>query len=133
MKRTGRRFGSAFLAAGFAASLCVAANAAEKKESGPTQAQIDCQNRAVNDYWDQVKACDTALSDIPDQNALCKSDAAADLNRNKTACTAQAAIGGQLKDPGLPTLAPTVSPGTGGSLRNPQVKTPMLKLEVAPQ
>jgi len=65
-----------------------AAQAEQKKDSGPTQAQIDCKNRAVNDYWDQVKECDKALSDIPDQNALCKSDANADLKRSKAACVA---------------------------------------------
>lgn len=60
--------------------------------SGPTSEQIYCQNRAVNDYWDQVKECDKALGDIPSQNAQCKSDAAADLRRNKAACLGSAAI-----------------------------------------
>ena len=62
--------------------------------SGPTSEQIYCQNRAVNDYWDQVKACDQSLSDIPDQLALCKSDATADLSRAKAACTTVSRTGG---------------------------------------
>src|SRR5262245_40695972 len=61
---------------------------AEGKKSTPTNEQIYCQNRAVNDYWDQVKACDNNLSDIPDQLALCKSDAMDDLKRAKSACLA---------------------------------------------
>jgi hypothetical protein len=71
---------------------------AEQKGSGPTQAQIDCKNRAVNDYWDQLKACDQVLSDLPADNAQCHSDAADDLHRRQAACTAQmtaGSVGGQ--------------------------------------
>jgi hypothetical protein len=71
------------------------AHAEQKQSGGPTQSQIDCQNRAVNDYYDQIKACDQVLSDLPDQNALCHNDAAADLSRNKAACTAAMTTGGQ--------------------------------------
>lgn len=60
--------------------------------SGPTSEQIYCQNRAVNDYWDQIKACEASLSDLPSQLALCKSDAADDLRRRKAACLGNAAI-----------------------------------------
>jgi hypothetical protein len=63
---------------------------AKDNGSGPTTEQIYCQNRAVNDYWDNVKACEQNLSDIPDQLALCKSDAYDDLKRAKAACLAQA-------------------------------------------
>ncbi len=63
---------------------------AKDNGSGPTNAQIYCQNRAVNDYWDNVKACEDNLSDIPDQLALCKSDAYDDLKRAKAACLAKA-------------------------------------------
>jgi hypothetical protein len=62
--------------------------AAPNDGSGPTNEQIYCQNRAVNDYYDQVKACDANLSDIPAQNAQCKSDARADLDRAKKSCLA---------------------------------------------
>ena len=61
---------------------------AEPKNSTPTNEQIYCQNRAVNDYWDNVKACEANLSDIPDQLALCKSDAMDDLKRAKASCLA---------------------------------------------
>ena len=67
---------------------------AKDNGSGPTTEQIYCQNRAVNDYWDNVKACEQNLSDIPDQLALCKSDAYDDLKRAKAACLAKARIGG---------------------------------------
>lgn len=82
-------------------ALCVAlvglvgtASAEQNNGSGPTQAQIDCQNRAVNDYWDQVKACDQNLSDLPADNQMCKDDARADLSRRKSACTAAIVAGG---------------------------------------
>lgn len=77
-------------------SLATAAGSAfaeQKNGSGPTQAQIDCQNRAVNDYYDQLKECDKALSDLPNDNAQCQSDARSDLDRRKAACTAQMTVG----------------------------------------
>ena len=70
----------------------VAAHAAEKKDSGPTQAQIDCKKRAVHDYYDQLKECDKALSDLPADNAQCHSDARDDLGRRQSACTAAARV-----------------------------------------
>ena len=79
----------------FATLCCVAGNAFAERNNGkgPTNEQIYCQNRAVNDYWDQVKACDASLNDIPEQNALCKSDARADLDRAKSSCLAARANG----------------------------------------
>lgn len=71
----------------------VAAQAEQKDGSGPTQAQIDCKNRAVNDYYDQLKECDKALSDLPADNAMCQSDAKDDLRRRQAGCTAAAARG----------------------------------------
>ena len=68
------------------------AQAEQKKDSGPTQAQIDCKNRAVNDYYAQVKECDRALRDVPAQNTLCKSDAAADMKQRKAGCMAAKVI-----------------------------------------
>jgi hypothetical protein len=65
------------------------AQAEQKKDSGPTQSQIDCKNRAVNDYYAQTKECDKALRDIPAQNTLCKSDAAADMKQRKAGCMAK--------------------------------------------
>lgn len=82
----------ALLAASLAVVVPLAA-IAKDNGSGPTTEQIYCQNRAVNDYWDQIKACEQNLSDIPDQLALCKSDAADDLRRAKSACLATRTIG----------------------------------------
>ena len=80
--------------------------------SEPTQAQIDCQNQAVNDYWANMKSCEQNLSDLPDQLALCQSDARADLDRSKAACLASRTLG----------------------TRNPELlKRPFQKLEVAPK
>ncbi|MEX0406780.1 hypothetical protein ABGN05_14005 [Aquibium sp. LZ166] len=62
--------------------------AEQKTGSGPTNEEIYCQNRAVNDYYDNVKACEANLSDLADQLALCKSDARADLDRAKASCMA---------------------------------------------
>lgn len=73
-------------------------------DSGPTQAQIDCQNRAVNDYWDNVRGCEQNLSDIPAQLQPCKNDARADLGRAKQQCLAAARAGA------------SVSPGGGAVL-----------------
>ena len=84
----------ALTAAFLAGPALLGAAQAKDNGSGPTLEQIHCQNRAVNDYWDQVKACEQNLSDIPDQLALCKSDAAGDLRRAKAACTAASVLGG---------------------------------------
>jgi hypothetical protein len=84
---------------------------AEQKGSGPTQGQIDCHNRAVNDYHDQVKACDQSLGDLPADNAQCKQDAYDDMRRTqRTQCGTIASIkqvqgvlgtaGGTVLDPG---------------------------------
>jgi hypothetical protein len=81
------RIANAFLLAVYIVIPSAAATAAQKG-SGPTQAQIDCQNRAVNDYWDNMKSCEQNLSDLPDQLALCQSDARADLDRAKAGCVA---------------------------------------------
>jgi hypothetical protein len=81
------RIANAFLLAIYIVIPSAAATAAQKG-SGPTQAQIDCQNGAVNDYWANMKACEQNLSDLPDQLALCQSDARADLDRAKAACVA---------------------------------------------
>ena len=69
---------------------CVITSAAfaETKTATPTNEQIYCQNRAVNEYRDNVKGCDNNLSDIPDQLTLCKAAALDDLRRAKTACLA---------------------------------------------
>jgi hypothetical protein len=90
---------------GFCACLSLAALAAsaaqaeQKDGSGPTQAQIDCNNRAVNDYYDQLKECDKALGDLPADNAMCQSDAKDDLRRRQAGCTAAAARGGATVGP----------------------------------
>jgi hypothetical protein len=71
-----------------------AGHAEQKKDSGPTQAQIDCKNRAVNDYYDQLKECDKALGDLPADNAQCHSDARSDLDRTQSDCMAALTTGG---------------------------------------
>jgi hypothetical protein len=69
--------------------------AEQKKPSGPTQAQIDCHNRAVNDYYDQVKACENSLGDLPADLQQCKDDAYADMRRTqRMQCGTVAAIAG---------------------------------------
>ena len=80
-------FGRSLASIAAALALGVAtAQAEQKRDSGPTQAQIDCKNRAVDDYYAQTKECDKALRDMPKQNTLCKSDAAADMKQRKAAC-----------------------------------------------
>ena len=82
----------------FARVICVAtlvlgagaATAAPKGGSGPSQGQIDCENRAVNDYWANVASCEKVLSDLPADLKQCKDDAAADLHRSKAACSSAA-------------------------------------------
>lgn len=73
--------------------------ASAQKGAAPTQAQVDCQNQAVNDYWTQAKLCEQSLSDIPEQLAQCQSDARADLDRAKNACLSSRTVGGRV--PGL--------------------------------
>lgn len=60
--------------------------AVEAADNNNSDAGIYCHNRAVNDYYDNVASCERNLSDIPDQLALCKSDARADLARADEAC-----------------------------------------------
>ena len=76
-------------------ALSPAAFAAMNNGSGPSQSQIDCQNRAVNDYWDNVKSCEKALSDLPSDLAQCKSDAKDDMNRQKSQCVNAARLQGK--------------------------------------
>ena len=85
---------AAFAALAMVLSLTLASGAfAEQKGSGPTQGQIDCHNRAVNDYYDQVKACDQSLGDLPADNAQCKQDAYDDMRRTqRTQCGTIASI-----------------------------------------
>lgn len=67
--------------------------AEQKKPNSPTQAQIDCHNRAVNDYYDQVKACEQSLGDLPGDLAQCKQDAYDDMRRTqRTQCGTVAAL-----------------------------------------
>lgn len=84
------------------------AQAERKNGSGPTNEQIYCQNRAVNDYYASIQSCEQNLSDIPDQLALCKSDARADLNRAKAACIASRTQGSIIQNRNT----------SGGLLRN---------------
>ena len=63
------------------AAFSPAAFAEKNTGAGPSQSQIDCQNRAVNDYWDNVKSCEGVLSDLPSDLAQCKADAKDDMNR----------------------------------------------------
>lgn len=111
----GNWFGTILLAA----SVLAGSNSvglAVDNDSGPTQAQVDCQNRAVNDYWDNVKGCERNLADIPDQLKLCKDDARADLTRAKQRCVSAARAGAA----GGPGGAVVLDPGT----RPPRAKPP---------
>jgi hypothetical protein len=75
----------------------VAAEAAPNNGSGPTQAQIDCHNRATNDYFDQTKACQQSLGDLPAELRQCIQDAFDDMNRRQAACKSAAKVGGVTK------------------------------------
>jgi len=82
-------------------ALCAATSmvhAEQKNGSGPTNEQIYCQNRAVNDYYANVQSCEQNLSDIPDQLALCKSDARATLDRAKASCVASRTKGSVMQN-----------------------------------
>ena len=74
-----------------ASTFTPSAFAAQRKPQ--TQAEVDCWNRATNDYFDQVKECEKALSDIPQQLDQCKSDAKQDMDRARNQCVKAARTG----------------------------------------
>ncbi|SDB20461.1 hypothetical protein [Bauldia litoralis] len=82
------------------------AEAAPNNGAGPTQAQIDCHNRATNDYVDQTKECKRVLGDLPEDLRQCNQDAFDDMNRRQAACKAKTKIGG------LTTFDRTILGGT---------------------
>lgn len=109
---------------GFTATIIVLVGtlAAEARDNGYSSDPILCHNQAVNDYYDQVAECEKNLSDIPDQLALCKQDAADDFHRRDAACSGNSAAlganGGLMNGGNL-----TVSPGSGNGGKGKGGKT----------
>jgi hypothetical protein len=109
---------------GFAATALLIAGtiAAEAKpNNGYSSDPIYCHNQVVNDYYDQVKACEQSLGDDPASLAQCKQDASDDYYRRDAACKSGSAaikggLGGVLVNDGNLTVSPGAAGGTKPAL-----------------
>jgi|GEM_PF-6779479 len=75
------------------AAFTLSSDALPAKRKPQTQAEVNCWNQATNDYYAQLKECETALSDIPQQLDQCKSDARQDMDRRQNQCVKAAKTG----------------------------------------